>query len=104
MRDYQCKKNNDRIMPDALYMMVLSIVRDYERLDKSRKNADDPGMMNCLCDAVEEALCAIPMEYRDDILDNIINHTKYPSTAHRNTYSKWRCVFLNTIATRLHLL
>lgn len=104
MRDYQCKKNNDCIMPDALYMAMLSIVRDYERLNKERRYVKNPDMMNQLCVAVEEALQKVPNEYRDAILDNICRHAKYPDVAHRNTYSKWRVVFLNAIAKNLNLL
>lgn len=127
MRNYQCQKNNSYKMPHNLYMRMLYLVRDYERLKSVRADilhsspehdgqphnglgnpTETKGiklaMLGNECSAVEKALKDIPEEYRKGIMDNICHEIPYPYTAHRNTYSYWRLKMLNGVAKNLNLL
>lgn len=109
MRDYQRKKNNPYKLPHNLYMRMLYLVRDYERIKAERANIlhsspvndgqphtglGNPteikgiklAMLDSECLAVEKALNDIPAEYRKGIMDNILYHAKYPYTASERTY------------------
>lgn len=126
MRNYQRKKNNPYKLPHNLYMRMLYLVRDYERIKSERSDIlyNSPAldgqphsglsnptetkgiklaMLDTECSAVEKALSNIPQEYRKGIMDNICYGSPYPYTAHRNTYSYWRTKLLNTIAKNLYL-
>lgn len=127
MRDYQRKKNNPYKLPHNLYMRMLYLVRDYERIKSQRADilhsspahdgqphtglgnpTENKGiklaMLDTECLAVEKAIENIPLEYRKGILDNICYGVSYPYTAHRNTYSYWRLRMLNAIAKNLNIL
>ncbi len=127
MRDYQRKKNNPYRLPHNLYMRVLYLVRDYERLQAIRREIllespspdgtphsgiGSPTEGKALrmyaigqeCDAVERALAAVPAEYRRGILANICRRAPYPSDAGSETYGRWRRKFLYQVAKNLHLI
>lgn len=127
MRSYQRQKNNPYKLPHNLYMRMLYLVRDYERIKSERSDilhsspAHDGqlhtglgnpteikgiklAMLDNECSAVEKALKDIPEEYRKGIMDNICYGAPYPYTAHRNTYSYWRMRLLNAIAKNLNVL
>ncbi|MBO5163231.1 MAG: hypothetical protein J6B75_02130 [Ruminococcus sp.] len=127
MRDYQRKKNNSYKLPHNLYMRMLYLVRDYERIKSQRAdilhstpvNDGQPhtslsnpteikgiklAMLDNECSAIEKALDDIPQEYRKGIIDNICYGSPYPYTAHRNTYSYWRTRLLNMVAKNLNIL
>lgn len=127
MRNYQRQKNNPYKLPHNLYMRMLYLVRDYERIKSERvdilhsspvhdgqphSGIGNPteikgiklAVLNDECRAVEKALQTIPDEYRKGILDNICYGALYPYTAHRNTYSYWRSKLLYSIAQNLNML
>lgn len=127
MRNYQLKKNNPYKLPHNLYMRMLYLVRDYERIRSEREDVihnspvhdgqphselSNPteakgiklAMLDSECMAVEKALNSIPPEYRKGVLRNICYGEPYPYTAHRNTYSNWRIKFLHSIAKNLNIL
>ncbi len=51
--------------------------------------------------AIDDALQKIPQEYRKYIFENIIYKKPYPYYAHRNTWSKWKGIFLYFVADEL---
>lgn len=127
MRNYQRQKNNPYKTPHNLYMRMLYLVRDYERIKAERADilcsspahdgqphtglsnptenkAIKLAMLSQDCEAVEKALQDVPEEYRKGIMDNICYGAPYPYTAHRNTYSYWRTRLLNTVAKNLNIL
>ncbi|MBE6850923.1 MAG: hypothetical protein E7504_04165 [Ruminococcus sp.] len=126
MRNYQRQKNNPYKLPHNLYMRMLYLVRDYERMKSERKNilhgspASDGipcagignptenkaiklASMDSDCAAVERALSGIPTEYRKGIMDNICYGSPYPIDADYETYGRWRRRFLYYIAQNLNL-
>lgn len=127
MRNYQRQKNNPYKLPHNLYMRMLYLVRDYERIRSEREDilcgspapdgvphtgvgsptehkAIKLAMLDRECDAVTKALNGIPEEYRKGVINNICYGSPYPYTAHRNTYSYWRARLLNSVAQNLGLL
>lgn len=127
MRNYQKQKNNPYKLPHNLYMRMLYLVRDYERLRSEREDilnsspvpdgiphsgtgnpteqkAIKLAMLDRECDAVTKALNKVPEEYRKAIINNICYGSPYPYIAHRNTYSYWRTKLLNSVAQNLNLL
>jgi hypothetical protein len=125
MRNYQPKKNNPYKLPHNLYMRMLYLVRDYERIKNERINilhsspcsdglpkqrsitspteikALKMAVLDTQCKAVEQALIQIPDEYKAAIINNICYGVRYPIIAHENTYGYWRKRFLYWIAQRL---
>ena len=124
MRDYQPQKNNPYKLPHNLYMRMLYLIRDYDRMRSEREDilhgspANDgipcAGIgnptenkairlmsMGSECDAVDAAFREIPAEYRKAIHDNICYGSPYPYTAHRNTYSYWRTRLLYALAKKM---
>ncbi len=128
MRNYQLKQYR---LPRNVYQMCLSVVRCYEY--NKRRIADnntyisatnykdmpsggsgtdspverqDCNMIDLksMVNAVDEALKGIPKEYRNGIMNKIIHDLEYPQYAHRNTWSRWRQLFLYRIAQNLGLI
>ncbi len=95
MRNYQRQKNNPHKLPHALYMRMLYLIRDYERL----KNVE-AAEAERTCEMIETAFEEIPEEYRKGIKDNICFGAPYPYTANRNTYSYWRVRLLYALAEK----
>ena len=101
-------------MPHNVYMRVLYIIRDYDRMKAEqnevifatperymgakRNGHGDPtankaikiANMSRETDAIERALAHIPEEYRDGIWRNIIHREIYPYCAHPNTWNEWK--------------
>lgn len=126
MRNYQRKKNNPYKLPHNLYMRMLYLVRDYERIKSERSDIlyNSPAldgqphsglgnptetkgiklaMLDTECSAVEKALSNIPQEYRKGIMDNICYGSPYPIDADPETYGRWRRRFLYHIAKNIGL-
>lgn len=125
MGEYQRKRNNPYHLPHNLYMRVLYIIRDYDRLRSERQEiihaspvAD--GMphgnlqssitenkairlanLNEDCEAVERALLRIPTEYRKGVINNVCYGSPYPVDADYSTYSRWRQRFIYWTAVYL---
>ena len=55
-------------------------------------------------DAIEQALMAVPSEYRDGIRDKILYDMPYSEKAHINTWKRWQQVFLYHVASNLQIL
>ena len=55
-------------------------------------------------DCIKRALLAIPMEYRMDMLDDIVEGRKSSPIAHENTWKKWKRVFIRELASNLNLI
>ncbi len=92
MRNYQRQKNNPYKLPHNLYMRMLYLIRDYDRI-KDTKNPN--------CTAVDAALNTIPAEYRKGVFDNICYQMPYPIDASEATYKRWRARFVFEVAKKL---
>lgn len=113
MRNYQRKKNNPYLLPHNLYMRMLYLVRDYERIRSEREdilNGSPPvdgiphvgvgnpteqkaiklAMLGRECEAVEKAIETIPKEYRKGVLRSINDKEPYPITAGEATYRRYK--------------
>lgn len=125
MRHYQQKKNNEYQLPHDLYMRMLYLVRDYERmkneandivnsfpmpsgLPSGNSNSDPTGdkairlvAINRDCDAVDNALEQIPKEYRKGIIEHMLYKAPYPIDAGEATYKRWRCRLIYYVAKNL---
>lgn len=53
---------------------------------------------------IRRALLKIPQDYRENLLDNIINKTPYGDFAHPNTWKRWKLVFMYELARELRLI
>lgn len=124
-RNYQRQKNNPYKLPHNLYMRMLYLVRDYERIRSEREdilNSSPPPdgtahsgtgnpteqkaikliELGSSCDAVESAIAIIPLEYRKGVWNNICYQSPYPADAGEATYKRWRCRFIYEVAKFLH--
>lgn len=132
MRDYQRKKNNKYILPNALYNQVLWQIRDYYRLkeeynsipteSKSVSDIDgmphghttgDDGMVNkvekmrrlsTIIHIIDQERDAIPEEYQQGVWNNIMYRRAYPEGADRTTYARWKSRMIFNIAKRQGLI
>lgn len=127
MRDYQAKKNNPYILPKPLYMQVLWLIRDYDRMLEEYQGAIDgspnppdgqprgASLVNSTeqkalrraelwfkIEAIDRALSTIPEEYRRGIWNNIVYWRQYPLDAGRATYARHKQKFVYRIAKKLH--
>lgn len=50
---------------------------------------------------VEDALLAVPPEYRRAVWENVMDGKRYPPYAHRSTYSRYRALFIETVYKKL---
>lgn len=114
MRNYQSKKNNPYLLPHNLYMRMLYLIKDYERLKEARldilysspvrdgmpKGSDiahptearavELAMIESEIRAVEDAAMEIPLEYRGAIIRHIMGKEPYPYTAGEATWKRWQ--------------
>ena len=95
MRNYQPQKNNPYKLPHNLYMRMLYLIRDYDRMKTSSGSHTE-------LDAVDHALHSIPKEYRLGVWNNVCYRTPYPADAGEATYKRWRCRFIYNLAKELH--
>lgn len=126
MRNYQKKKDNPYRLPHCLYMRMIYLIKDYDRICAERKKIiesspapDSHGsglgnptetkgiklaMLDQECDAVTRAIEMIPTEYRSGVLNNIQNHEPYPITAGEATFRRYKYKLIYTIAELLYLV
>ena len=129
MRHYQKKRNNPYILPHNLYMSVLYIIRDYERLKSEREyiltasplppdgqprgmsisNPTEDKAMKLIAvssqiDVVDKALRTVPKEYRKGVMDNILYESWYPIDAGVRTYQYWKQRFIYYVAKNMKLI
>ena len=126
MRDYQPQKNNNYILPNALYRQIIWLVRDYERLKEAyltvelhSKSYEDIPFFNASSkpvehevirkldirnkiDAIESALSLIPTEYQKGIWNNIVKEKAYPLDASTSTYGRWKRRFIYYVAYNMN--
>lgn len=128
-RVYQPQLNNDNWIPHELYMQIIHIIRDYDRM-KSELNdlieespapsdgqprgtqTSDPTVRKALkvsvtsdkIRAVEKAIASIPEEYQDDILENIKHNKPFPDYGNRKTWSKWKGRLIRNVGINLNYL
>lgn len=125
MRNYQRQKNNPYKLPHNLYMRMLYLVRDYERIKSERADilhsspspdgiphsgtgnpTENKGIklaaLHSNCKAIEDALKEIPEEYRKGVWNNICYQSPYPCDAGEATYKRWRCRFIYRVAEKMH--
>ena len=114
MRNYQAKNNNPYRLPHNLYMRMLYLIKDYERLKEERKEimysspvmdgmprgngistpTENKGEALAAIEteirAIENAALEIPEEYRGEIVRHIIRKEPYPYTAGEATWKRWQ--------------
>lgn len=106
-------------------MRMLYLVRDYERIRSEREDIlkgsppvdgiphsgiGNPTEQKAIklaglggnCTAIEQALRAVPSEYRKGVWNNICYQSPYPNDAGEATYKRWRCRFIYEVAKNLH--
>lgn len=127
MRNYQRQKNNPYKLPHNLYMRMLYLVRDYERIRSEREDilqsspapdgvphtgtgnpteqkAIKLAMLGRECEAVTNAIETIPPEYRKGVLRSIRNNERYPITAGESTYRRYKYKLTYMTAKFLYLI
>ena len=128
MRNYQPQKTSPYILPHNLYMQVLYLIRDYDRLKKEYHDIIDETPFNdgqprsggitdttakkavkiaSISDklaSIEQSLILIPMEYRSHVFNNIVYGVIFPDYANRNTWSIYRCRFIHHVAKNMKWL
>ena len=128
-RNYQRTKNNPYLLPHNLYMRVLYIIKDYDRLKDEYQTILDSGgsamggrragsgtsnptenkaiRLAAISDelhAIEGALIEIPQEYRQGVLSAIKYRTPYPDTAGYKTWQRWRQRFIWHVAKNMRIV
>lgn len=126
MKIYQPQKNNPYILPRSIYNQTLWLIRDYDRLKREYHdiidetpyndgqprgtNTSDPTAQKAIklesvserLKAIEQAEIQIPEEYRKHVLNNVLYGTRYPlDYANKNTWSIYRCRFINFVAKNM---
>ena len=106
---------NKYLIPHTVYHKTQWLIRDYARLREEYANtgtlsavdydgmphgseASDPTLRDALrraeiaadLKAIDAGLRKLPEEYREGVLNSIVNHDRYPDTAHLNTWKRWR--------------
>lgn len=122
MRNYQAKNNNPYQLPHNVYMQCLYAVRDYDRIQEEMKDIlyASPGVSDGMprgtdisdvtankvvrrealqsrCEAIEQSLKQIPVEYRRGVIRGIMGDS-YPDDANPETYRRWKRRFLYYVA------
>ena len=106
MKEYQIKLEGYRL-PDAVYHQCIWTVRDIERardlcieyLAEDRGAEEAPGQVVSAAarlDAVACALCSVPGEYRQGVLESTMRRGGgFRDHAHETTWKRWkqRCIY-----------
>ena len=124
-REYQRKHNNPYVLPHNLYMHILYLVRDYDRMkaqlsdilfssqapdgmpkgtqtgDPTANKAVQTSFSNIQIDAIEKALAMVPVEYRKGVFDQIRYGGWFPFDADPSTYRRWKQRFLYWVCVHL---
>lgn len=129
MTEYQRKKNNKYILPQAVYLSVLWTIRDYTRLKEEadavlyespsmysgsvkssaisdptyNKAAKREGYLTKI-NAIDKAKDEIPKEYRKGVWDNIQYRSAFPLDAARSTYGYYKSQFIFNVARNLKMI
>lgn len=107
MRDYQAKRRGK--IPERAYRRALWHVRAYPHIVgdlEAHEPMDIMVRMTLERDrvAVESALAEVPEEFREGILDNILDNVPLERLPYAavNTWSHWRLMFLRAVAENMH--
>ncbi len=109
MREYQIRAKENYVLPRAVYNQCLWMVRDVNRLVRIVNSGADPALMPTAAaarerlEAIQAALSFVPEEYREGILDGIINRKNF-GPAHDNTWKRWKQRFIYELAVNLMLV
>ena len=128
MNDYVKHKYDGKyILPTTVYLSTLWIIRDYYRLkemvdntilqsqshDDMPKGTDttDPtarkaSKISSYMDrirAIDKSIEMVPEEYRKGVWDNVMHRTRFPQDAARETYSRYKSMFVCEVAHRLDI-
>lgn len=107
MKEYQIISDKSLVLPEPVYHQVLWIVRDMDRLisvSESESRAPDAIIARFRVSCYNEALCAIPEEYREGISKNIKQRGGgFSDFASPNTWRRWKQLFIYTLARKLDL-
>ena len=126
MRNYQRRKDNPYLLPHNVYVQMLYVIRDYERLKKDTEDALAPSAVLPGCmphapqavsstekiaekfeqalaelRAVENAIDNIPEFYRKPVLNNICFGARYPLGADERTFRKYKQRLVYYVAKNL---
>ena len=93
-REYQKNKNNPYLLPHNLYMRVLYIVRDYDRIKAIQSTSASKEVS-----AVKKALSKLPADIGQAVMKNI---SEDGGDAEINLRLKRR--FIYDVAKNLHLI
>jgi len=111
MREYQCTKNNPYLLPHHLYMRMLYIIRDYERIKQNTEMASEEGQKDNVfkgavreAEAIEKALTYVPAFYRDGVLENIMDGSRYPMGADERTFRRYKQRYIYYVAKLLNCI
>lgn len=130
MRNYQRQKNNPYLLPHNVYMQVLYLIRDYERLkEEYNELLYDPAYkfddrrrviggisrpvenkaltlanISVKTRAIENAIASIPEHYRRGVWQNIMNGQHYPEGADVRTWQTYKQRFIYYTAKNMHYI
>ena len=123
-KDYQPSKDSKYHIPHDIYMRTIWLIRGHNRV-KAERDAiinstpiPEPGRSSIITSstenkamrllklgkeyaAVEKALKSIQEEYRTGVYNNIAYRMKYPEYASKNTWSKYRQLFIYNTAKNM---
>ena len=118
--EYRDTPSREIKLPREVYYRCLWTVRDISRIREiacaapGMPESDAEGGQIVSADVIRQAAAdlkhisrsieAVPEEYREGILDNIINREPFGDQAHPNTWKRWKLVFLHALAAELHLI
>ena len=128
--EYQRQKNNQYILPTAVYNHTIWQIRDYRRLKEAladipqespespdgmprgRGGVGDPvyakavkmAAIRRVVDAIESELKAIPSEYRRGVWESIQERKRFPNDADRSTYGRYKSKYVYSVAVRLNYI
>lgn len=94
-------------IPREVYYQCLWLARDAVRLEELAANANRSSIGKASAnrlDAINRAKEAVPEEYREAVMGNIIYGTKFPDFAHDNTWRKWKKRYIYQLAVELELI
>ena len=126
-REYQRKKNNPYLLPHALYMRMIYLIRDYNRLkaevesilhnsppppngmpsgqNKIKLPTEEKAIKLALTEeeieAIENALAEIPEFFRLPVMNNIMYGFRYPIGADERTFRRYKQIFVFYVAQNL---
>jgi len=133
MKEYQVKALKSCLLPETVYRQALWAVKDLPRLrekrleleemldcipssfgdgprgrggepaDHTARLAGELAGLSLRIQRIEGSLKAVPLKYRDGILDKLAYGIPYSDICHMNTLKRWQQVYLYQVALELKL-